>query len=1214
MANNKIKLSDYINVLSDFQYSINIEYDLYSDKKIQNYIPTMSAIDIIEDVMLSTSPNSNERARIFVGAYGKGKSHLALILLALLCRKDKRLYENLLNTICETKPELCKFIVDYQEGNQKLLPVVIQGSSTGVRQSFLLGIKKALQDNGLGEIMPSTYFSAAINTIQTWKEQYHETYSQFKESINCSSTEFVSELAQYNNAYYEKFLKLFPTLTSGSEFNPVNGMNIIELYNDVNEKIRKYGYTGIFVVYDEFSKFLSGNLKKTSSDEVEVLQYFAENCNRSGNKQMHIMLISHQSILNYVDKLPKSKVDAWKSVADRFKTVELNTSSSQMYAITARVIQKNETWFKDFQKMHKDNFENLYNKWKKSRIFCELTSDEIKNVIINCYPLEPVTTFLLPRISEKIAQNERTLFTFLSAEGQKYTLPQFLETPSKDDFPLVTPDQIYDYFERLFKEEAYDKPIHKFWKTASVALSKLEKSQKLEAKIIKTLALIYILDRVDLLPPDMETILSIYNGSVNDIQDVITALTNLTDRGILRKLENKNYLRIAEHTEQNIEAIINDSVEKIKTSSSAKNILNDFIGQKAIYPNAYNDDNEIVRYFDFEFVAAKDILYHDSDIEIIPESSAGTIYAVVTDSENYYDVLREIQLIQNERLIFVLTQNNENISKFIYQYQAIQNLLATSEDDILNEELKYSLTDIEEILQNYVDAFLIPELGEAQYFIGGELKQIKRRSSLSKTLSEICQRVFCNCPVINNEVINKDVISTQATNSRAKLVDGILANTIQHNLGLTGTGQEVSFMRSTLKMTEIYVEENDQVSLQLINLKDKNLEYVLSLIKEFMLSTTKNGITNFSALYNQLTNPEYHIGLKRGIIPVYIAVVLHFYKRYAVILKNGREIEINARLLEAINNSPDDYDLFLEQWDSEKEQYIQNLENIFAPFIHPAEKEYNNFEYIVHAIQRWYLQLPKYVKEIKHIYKGNGESAPADSSVIRLLNSLHTPEINARDFLFNKILWILDIKEFNLSIVQKIKKLKYDIDNIKPNLLETLAKDLIKEFGTSSMSKEATLSSVVLDWTEKLDETVKMHMFNCSENDLLRLCFDITPDYQKFIEDVARPATGLRIDDWGEITIDGCLRSVESFIKHVNEFDSNVKNSTSNSVAGSYKISFIDDDGAESYKTFDKTVLPENAQLLYNDIESMLTEEYGGSLTESEKRQVLIDIISKLLS
>ena len=80
-------LTKNIDIMQDFQYAINIGYDLYSDDKIKNYIPTPSAIEIIEDIMLSTSNTTNDRAKIFVGAYGKGKSHLALIIASLLFRE-----------------------------------------------------------------------------------------------------------------------------------------------------------------------------------------------------------------------------------------------------------------------------------------------------------------------------------------------------------------------------------------------------------------------------------------------------------------------------------------------------------------------------------------------------------------------------------------------------------------------------------------------------------------------------------------------------------------------------------------------------------------------------------------------------------------------------------------------------------------------------------------------------------------------------------------------------------------------------------------------------------------------------------------------------------------------------------------------------------------------------------------------------------------------
>ncbi len=1211
MSNNA-KLSDHIKVLSEFQYSINIEYDLYSDVKIQNYIPTTSAIDIIEDIMLSTWPKSAERSRIFVGAYGKGKSHLALMLIALLCRKKEKLYKSFLDMVQETKPELSRYIVSYQNSKQKLLPVVIQGSSVGIRQSFLLAIKKALQENGMGSIMPNTYFSAAVDVINLWKEKYQETYQAFKENIHCSLSEFVNELRQFNNRFYEEFVSIYPTLTSGSEFNPVQGMNIVDLYNDVNEKIRDFGYTGVFVIYDEFSKFLSGNLRKTAVDEIEVLQYFAENCNRSGDRQMHIMLISHQSILNYVDNLPKSKVDSWKAVSDRFKQIELNTSASQMYEITARVIKKDDAWFAHYAEEHKDKFSTLQDKWSGKKLFSELTQKELKNVIWGCYPLDPVSTFLLPRISEKVAQNERTLFTFLSSDGQKHTLTEFIKKFSSAMFPLLTPDFIYDYFEPLFKAEAYDRPIHKLWKTASVALNRIEHQDLLGAKIIKTIALIYILDRVDILSPDIDTILSIY-GTTGNLQNAIATLTALTNSGILRKLDNKKCLRINESSEQNIDAQINDKIEEKKLSVDVQGILNRFTGQRVLYPNAYNDDHEIVRYFDFQFLTSSALCEGPYSVEV-NSGAAGVVYAVIIQPDKYDDTLEAIKSFTDERLVFIVPKENEDISAAAYKYDAIVELIRQSDDEIFIEELSYSLNDVESALQRYIDSFLCPELGHSIYYSSGEIIPIHRRSALSRKLSDICGHTFSACPIINNEVINKDLITVQAINSRAKLVDGILANELKPNLGLIGSGQDVSFMRSTLKVTGIYIEGDSGAALTITGLPDRNLENILTIIKNFMIDTSGNGRVSFSVLYERLTNPAYHIGMKKGVIPVYIAVVLHFFKKYVVITRNRREVEINARLLEAINETPEEYDLYLEKWSSEKEEYIQTFENAFSPYIRAVEKEYNNFEYIVQALQRWYLQLPKYVKEIRNLYLGAGRTQPLDPTAVRFLNSLRAPELNARDYLFDKILWVFDRQYFDSEIAFQVQALKDHIDHIKHNLISALAEDLKVIFGKRQIPAEASLPSVIADWISTLDSHTKSHVFSNNDTAMLRICREATPDYARLVEDLGRTATGLRIDDWGEITVEGFLRAVSDFVHTVDAYNLKVNQSENQTVVGSYKLSFFDDSGTETFKTYEKTELPDNAQLLYNDLEAMLTEEYGASLTDNEKRQVLIDIITKLLS
>lgn len=82
-----VTMSKMISVASGFQYSVNIGYDLNNDNKLKNFIPTKSALALLEEILMSTSDSSTERSRILIGAYGKGKSHIMLMILSVLLKK-----------------------------------------------------------------------------------------------------------------------------------------------------------------------------------------------------------------------------------------------------------------------------------------------------------------------------------------------------------------------------------------------------------------------------------------------------------------------------------------------------------------------------------------------------------------------------------------------------------------------------------------------------------------------------------------------------------------------------------------------------------------------------------------------------------------------------------------------------------------------------------------------------------------------------------------------------------------------------------------------------------------------------------------------------------------------------------------------------------------------------------------------------------------------
>ena len=75
-----MSLKKYIKFNDDFKSSINIEYDYNDSDKVNSYILTNSNIDALK-FYANNIQKSKNRANILIGAYGKGKSNLLLVLL-----------------------------------------------------------------------------------------------------------------------------------------------------------------------------------------------------------------------------------------------------------------------------------------------------------------------------------------------------------------------------------------------------------------------------------------------------------------------------------------------------------------------------------------------------------------------------------------------------------------------------------------------------------------------------------------------------------------------------------------------------------------------------------------------------------------------------------------------------------------------------------------------------------------------------------------------------------------------------------------------------------------------------------------------------------------------------------------------------------------------------------------------------------------------------
>lgn len=1204
-------MSKMIKVESGFQYSVNIAFDLNNDIKLSSFIPTKSSLQLLEEILLSTLPTSTDRARVLVGAYGKGKSHMVLTILSMLMKKDRKLFSQCMPVI-KRDNSLNQCVNSFYERSKAFLPVIVSGSSTSLPQAFLLALQRALSEQNLMHIMPETNYKAATRVISMWESDYPEVYKKLKVEVGMPIPKFIKALENYDIDAYRQFEEVYPSLTAGSVFNPFLGFDVIELYEEAVKGIRKQGYEGIYVVYDEFSKFLEANITQASVSDTKMLQDFAEKCNRSAEDQLHLLLISHKEISNYIDVLPKQKTDGWRGVSERFKHIHLNNNFSQTYEIVSSVIKKPGKDWLNYKNEKKKIFREIHQRYSSHTAFSELEEQEREILVEGCFPLHPISTFILPRLSERVAQNERTLFTFLSSPGNS-TLSSFLDTFDDKGFNVITPDMIYDYFEPLLRKEAYAGTIHEQYRLTEIILNQIGR-ESLESRIIKTIALIYMLEQFEKIKPTKDEIVGVFSIGF-DVPSIEAAIDRLIDKEFVIYLKrSNNYLSLKQTSGIDIVQKIKDAVESITNTDSIKDTLNMVNLDYYMYPSRYNDEREMLRFFQFVFLDDQEVLGGvDWEKKSEDIQADGVIYAVIPHSEGSLKKLKRTICESTtgvRGVIVVLPKKFSDIGNIVKEFRAVSMLRdAAADDKILFDEYEVIYEDLRDVVNNYINGFTRPEELRSNYFYGGEDRVIQRKASLTGLMSDICQDLFPKTPIINNEAINRNEITATANNSRSKIIAALLRNDLEDNLGLVGTGQDVSIMRSTLLRTGVLVHENDH---SIINTKptDKKMAGMLKVIEKFVISAREKKRAQFKTLYRDLTSSKSQIGIRYGVIPIYLAAVLHNYKNEIVIYDTLGPVPLNVDTIVQINVRPEEFSLAFIDWNPEKDRYIKKLAACFSDYIIIAEKSSSAYEYVANAMQRWYLSLPKYSKECK--------ISPSGEKISRhYLDIIKTirQNNNSHEMLFEQLPKIVGLDNVDDSVADNVKAAKEYYDGLLNELKRTLiqkTKDTFYIEKKARIKRKMSLPSVIKDWCEALDKNVYDELFLDGTEKCLQLFLTVTNDEDTFISRLAKLATDLRIDDWDDNTIGLFQKSILQYKATAEDYKSLGDLKGENATTNTYQLSFTDETGKTVTKRFKKTATSDKSRLLHNQITSAI-ESMGRALTDQEKRQVLISVLQEMI-
>ena len=1168
-----MRLSDLVKIDNRFEKSVNLLFDLNNTQKIKQYIPTRSSVKILTEYLTEVIDFTGSRASILIGPYGKGKSHLLLVLLAILSGNNEIETTELIERIAAFDSN-AKVAIESVYRKKKLLPVVVNTNSGNLSQAFVRSLNQSLIREGLTDVVPDNYFNEAVKTINQWKEHYPDTYRALDANLQRMTVdELIAQLEQFDYDALGVFRRIHPSLTSGSDFNPLIEDEVLSIYQSVNRRIcTDYSYDGMCIIFDEFSKYIEGHSEEGFSADMKILQDLCELCNSSKDEQIHLICVAHKAIRAYGDQLTKSIKNAFRGVEGRLIEKHFVVSSQNNYELIADAVGKTQ----------------LFEKWANNDVFNEMANasfgvaelrslfekkDFLEIVAKGAYPLTPLTSFLLLSLCEKIAQNERTVFTFLTGNDM-YSLATFVKKNTSVRFAGA--DLVYDYFSQLMENEK-DISVHNEWLKAEHALSKTEDDS--ERRVIKSLAVVHMVNRPDDLPGISDVL---YLASGLEKKDVLSACERLVNAEVFYVKRGTGAFEFLNSISVNIGNAITDCASKYFSKINITSALNDIIRRKYILPKKFNQDNCITRHFRIQFMnyEAFMALPSTSYFEERNKPDGYVLVVLISDSLIIENIKHHAEEMEDPSAVVCYAIYNDDHKEDIRSLLAVKRLMNDriflEENEAAITELKSVETELTNELNQWADV-LISGIGEV--YTSNGIYSVGNRG-INRTISDICEAVYSETPIINHELINRHNVSAQVSKARNNIMDDIF-HTRNMEKYLSGTSAESTIYRA------LFVHTKDDKSLE----KAKNI--IVGYIHE-----SKGKKVPFSKLYNALTKQPF--GMRRGVIPIYISEQLMELEDMPVVYQDKKEISLDSQLMSNIALKPEDYSLYVEVETLEKLEYIENLEKLFEDYGNYCREieNRNRLSRLMCIMQSWYRSLPQTSITFK-----TPDMENQNIRKIIAFRKMFTDSPNPRELIFEKIPRLFSTTDY-IELFKCVESIKQEIDS-HIHKLKKRAEDAVRK--EMSFPENDDFYRCLKSWYDSVPDNAKKSVLSTDSQRLFNAIRNLnSTDNEEIIEELSKASTNFFVEDWRDNMLDEFSDCVNSLIKEISE------KSVQKADTGGKIIISDGKNEKELLYDFDSENMSSTGYFFKNALDEIL-EDYGDTLENSEKIGILMDTIKRLM-
>lgn len=918
--------------MQGFRSSINLQLDLLNEDLLHKYVLTSSHCEVLRSVLEGVTQNTSQ-AHLLIGPYGTGKSLLATILCQILSKPFSGEWQTqLLVQAKRMDSRLAAHLSEVESTNVIFIPVIINGRTGSLRTIINQAIYRSLHQSGIEIATPNEAISI-INTVDRWRSAYPDTYAMFLKHLaerNWEEVEWRSLIMGCQEAVTRDFISFYPSVTSGTSWVFEHGSYFVDNLERLTTELAAMN-KGLFIVFDEFGRFLQSLGGTDTLKNMQDLQDFTEFVDRSD--YIHLLVVGHKHIRQYAVNSGESIRGEFEKVEKRFRFYSLETDSATFLRLAQEAIAPVNSQCLELAS-ELETLEVL----QRHPLFAEFTSYQLEHGIIRTlYPLHPVAVQLLPQLSNIFGQNERTLYSFLTDNGRHSLIDHFQQNGNRYYFA----DQLFRFF-NVDSAEDRDQPGLQLYHTIAPYL---DGSHDMRHRIIELLTL-WTVTRMTQKQPANLSFLAFALGE--SLEDTRLALDQLLQAKIVRHNRIRDLWELYDGSSIDVNAVVAARISS--TSLNMRDmlaLLDRHLPVTYVMPYEYNDDMDMLRYADVRFTNLAELKSGMHTNFSADDRVWLVLYMDADEMENPDAVMGE--LAASYCMAFPRF-TAESVRPNLLHYKIINQLLNDpvflAEDARVKNELIYMLHETSMRIKAFVERYFVFE--ELDWRWGMERRFITDFRGLEGLVTERLRETYQNTPIIRNEAFNRNRISAIQRRALIDVIDRVIHQPNEPNLGIMGYGPNYLIYASVLKNNGYSFDTG--IGVQCDGMLEVLRGQLLRILDE-------RPVGKLSDLISIMELPPY--GIRAAVVPLLFVALLRdrwdqllFYAHDMLTthLKGGAVLEL-IELSEA-------YEYRYYSWTAEEQHQLQELGRHFelsvgacASFVHAAD-----------GLLLWLRTLPKYAQ------------------------------------------------------------------------------------------------------------------------------------------------------------------------------------------------------------------------------------------------------------